>query len=54
MIQKCGCKYKFQDELYGEGMRVHTEAPKAGKYSCTVCGSTKAIGGAKVEGKKKK
>lgn len=54
MIQKCSCSNKFQDERYGEGMRVHTEAPKAGKFSCTICGSTKSATGGEVTGKKKK
>lgn len=53
MIQKCNCESKFQDEMYGEGMRVHTEAPKSKRYSCTICGSVKSESGGAVTGKKK-
>lgn len=36
-IQKCTCKHDFQDQKYGQGMRVHTEDRK-GNSHCTVCG----------------
>jgi hypothetical protein len=59
MIMQCSCKHKFQDKLYGSGMRVHNECRKhkhaAGGgvggltgYRCTVC-ATKKDAGPKVE-----
>lgn len=40
-IKPCNCKNEYQDETYGEGMRVHNS--KGGRdgagFRCTVCGS---------------
>ena len=40
MIAKCNCKSKYQDEKYGEGMRVFTYSgiKDTSKKKCTVCG----------------
>jgi len=40
MIKKCNCVSKFQDEKYGEGMRVMNETQEMNPitYRCTVCG----------------
>jgi len=58
MILRCDCREdrrgnasaaQFQDELYGDGRRVHNQT--AGKTQpsarCTVCGTERAIKGAK-------
>jgi len=37
MIKKCSCQHSYQDQQYGKGNRVHTEA-KDGTLRCTVCG----------------
>lgn len=41
-IKKCSCTHEFQDQTYGQGMRVMNPAGKAGGeakfYHCTVCG----------------
>ncbi len=39
MIKKCSCKNDYQDEKYGEGMRVQNPLKDPGKYGyrCTVC-----------------
>jgi hypothetical protein len=41
----CTCKSKYQDEKYGEGVRLHNFArnlnQKRGGYRCTVCGKEK-------------
>ena len=38
----CTCESKFQDKLYGKGVRIHNSAINVGskveKYRCTVCG----------------
>ena len=49
-IHPCVCKHEFQDKEYGEGNRVHNSAPGSGgkspaRYRCTVCGTTREIGG---------
>jgi len=40
---KCKCISKFQDELYGNGIRLHNEmGANKGKttgWKCTVCGN---------------
>ena len=39
-IKKCTCIHKFQDKVYGEGMRVHTPINSDSNtyhYRCTVC-----------------
>lgn len=44
IIRRCSCKHEYQDEKYGQGMRVHTPAKlKTGdiKPRCTVCGVEK-------------
>ena len=43
MILPCNCKHVWQDNKYGKGNRVHTEATgnKSHKYTCSVCGSKK-------------
>jgi len=45
VILPCSCKHKFQDEEYGEGMRVHNYAPKGYNggpgWRCTVCEKVK-------------
>lgn len=47
-VKYCGCKKdsrgstngaKFQDTLYGEGMRLFTPKPDGSPAHCTVCGS---------------
>lgn len=37
---KCSCQSSFQDELYGNGIRLFNEIGKdqKGGYRCTVCG----------------
>lgn len=47
MIKKCTCKHKGQDDLHGEGNRVHNEVRGRGAagsavYRCTVCLKEKA------------
>ena len=44
MIRKCTCKSEFQDERYGEKMRVWnlSPSPTSGgkvKCRCTICGA---------------
>ena len=44
-VIKCTCKNEYQDKTYGEGMRVHNFAPKAGgqgMWRCTICENEKA------------
>lgn len=46
MILKCTCKHQYQDDKYGQGMRVfNIIPPKKGisqeSYRCTVCGQVK-------------
>lgn len=46
MTLQCNCKHQFQDERYGQYMRVHNAMkadPKSGegKFRCTVCKSEK-------------
>jgi len=44
-VIRCTCKHEFQDRAYGEGMRIHNFAPKAGgqgMWRCTVCKNEKA------------
>jgi len=36
VILKCTCSHEFQDQQYGEGMRVHN-VDKNGRAFCTVC-----------------
>lgn len=38
MLKTCTCQHKAQDELHGNGIRVHTEN-KDKQLCCTVCGS---------------
>lgn len=40
VMKQCNCESKFQDELYGKGMRVYNirEGKGNGKARCTVCG----------------
>lgn len=40
VMKQCNCESKFQDELYGKGMRVYNlrEGKANGKATCTVCG----------------
>ena len=43
MILKCICRHSFQDEQYGDGMRVHNlcKGPAGTRIvRCTVCGRT--------------
>lgn len=35
-ILKCSCSHEFQDQVYGQGMRVHNVNEK-GEAFCTVC-----------------
>lgn len=44
-IIKCSCKHEYQDQKYGENLRVHIVLDKSGKisYRCTVCGNTKSL-----------
>ncbi len=40
MIKKCNCEYKWQDKMYGKGMRVMNLTDKGSGnnvYRCTVC-----------------
>jgi len=39
-VKKCSCRSEYQDQKYGQGMRVHnTVKVKSGtEYRCTVCG----------------
>lgn len=45
VILKCSCRHEYQDETYGEGMRLHNWAPGSKKtdvrWRCTVCGLTR-------------
>lgn len=48
-VKYCGCKAetpaaKYQDEVHGQGKRVHTESPKTGMEACTICGKKTTIG----------
>lgn len=47
-IKSCSCKNEFQDDKYGNGMRLMNKTTSG--YRCTVCGSTS---GSTVAGKKK-
>ena len=40
VIQKCKhlCIHAYQDNTYGQGMRVHNLAKKGDTQRCTVCG----------------
>ena len=40
VMKQCNCESKFQDELYGKGVRVYNlrEGKANGKATCTVCG----------------
>jgi hypothetical protein len=40
-ILPCTCPSKFQDEIYGKGMRLHNIGEDKKKARCTVCGNTK-------------
>jgi hypothetical protein len=46
-ILPCKCKHAYQDERYGNGLRVHNHAPKvhsgAGGWRCTVCEDVKPM-----------
>lgn len=50
VMKQCKCESTFQDNEYGKGMRVHSEADKGDK--CTVCG-TRNSGGSVYKKKKK-
>jgi len=45
----CGCESKYQDEKYGNHVRVcNSKKPKSGQnqpneFRCTVCGAVKQI-----------
>jgi|GEM_PF-2367849 acetone carboxylase gamma subunit len=41
-VMRCTCQHAFQDERYGQNMRVHNamRKPKPG-WRCTVCLKTK-------------
>lgn len=42
MIKPCGCESKYQDQKYGEKMRVHNECKSPNSsalWRCTVCGT---------------
>ena len=47
ILKKCVCNSAFQDEEYGENIRVHNMCNPAGnkftKAGCTVCGKIKDI-----------
>jgi len=47
-IMKCSCKSEFQDQQYGEGMRVFNQMGKDHKdsYRCTICGKEVCTSGA--------
>lgn len=52
-VLKCkpSCKHSYQDEKYGQQMRVHNPCAKG--WTCTVCGSTILnTAAAKVEAEK--
>lgn len=49
MIMPCTCKHPYQDEMHGQGRRVHNET--ASGYVCTVCGKEKQGKGPAVEAK---
>jgi hypothetical protein len=43
-VLACGCKYEYQDKIYGKQLRLHNEAKgKSAKsaWVCTVCGNRK-------------
>lgn len=42
-ILKCSCTSRYQDWLYGDGMRAHndTATHDPQEYRCTVCGTTR-------------
>ena len=42
VIKPCTCQSEFQDNMYGKGMRVHSEKKVGREAKCTVCGKTKA------------
>ena len=48
LVLRCTCKHSFQDERYGDSMRLHNEEKKGAKatstkYRCTVCGHEKEV-----------
>lgn len=46
-IMPCKCAHKSQDQLHGAGLRVFNQTRESeGKvYRCSVCLSTKSVGG---------
>jgi hypothetical protein len=32
---------EYQNEKYGEGIRIHTARTNKAEYTCTICGKTK-------------
>lgn len=54
-IQKCNCKNEYQDQKYGQGMRLCNQLGKLkpnGKCKCTVCGAILTDKTVQVESKK--
>ena len=37
--RKCTCENKFQDERYGNGIRVMSICKQGAEVRCTVCGT---------------
>ena len=38
VVKKCNCESKFQDELYGKGIRLCNTSDDSKFATCTVCG----------------
>lgn len=44
VVLKCTCEHEYQDERYGNRMRLHNRTGKdasSKSWRCTVCGSVK-------------
>jgi hypothetical protein len=55
-ITKCTCKNIYQDNTYGEAMRVFnviTKEPKGSHGKCSICGVERSKGGGSDDPKSK-
>jgi hypothetical protein len=43
-ILKCNCVQEFQDETYGQNMRVHNKTAKDDTWRCCVCNTERKKG----------
>jgi len=43
IILRCDCESEYQDNEYGEYLRVHNPLLRHNEYKCTACGQTKCF-----------